>query len=83
MSELMDQIKLLNINLERDIHSRANWRLALRNGLLGAVGGLVGTTVLFALLARFVGPLRQIVELRPTLERLANQQSSQNQRSGD
>ena len=68
MSELMDQIKLLTINLERDIHSRASWRLALRNGIIGAIGGLVGSTILLAVVVHFVKP---IAELRPLLQQMA------------
>jgi hypothetical protein len=71
---LMAEIKLLNANLERDIHSRSNWKLAMRNGVLGAVGGLVGSSIVFAVLVHFAKPLGQIVELRPALERLAGQQ---------
>ena len=76
-SDLLEQIKLLNVNLERDIHSRASWKLALRNGLLGALGGLVGSSIVVAFVVHFAKPLAQIVELRPALERLANQQPGQ------
>ncbi|MHB8636662.1 MAG: hypothetical protein ACYC96_09340 [Fimbriimonadaceae bacterium] len=82
-SELMAQLKLLNANLERDIRSRASWKLALRNGLIGAVAGLIGTSILVALIVHFVKPLNQIIELRPALERLANQQPGNGERSGN
>jgi len=72
MSDLMDQIKLLTINLERDIHSRASWRLALRNGIVGAIGGLVGSTILLAVVVHYFKP---IAELRPALQQLLKQAS--------
>jgi hypothetical protein len=76
ISDLMEQIRMLNINLERDIHSRANWKLALRNGVVGAIGGLVGSTILLAVVVHFVKP---IAELRPALERLAQQAGQDHQ----
>ncbi|HLK15064.1 MAG TPA: hypothetical protein VKT78_09685 [Fimbriimonadaceae bacterium] len=65
----------LNANLERDVRSRGSWKIALRNGIVGAIGGLIASSVLIAILVHFSKPLQQISELRPTLERLAQQQS--------
>lgn len=75
LSELKERLDKLNANLERDIHSRSSWKLALRNGLLGAIGGVVGSSILVGVVAHFLKPVLDIGQLRPLLERLVDQQT--------
>lgn len=80
MSELVVQLQRLNANIELDIRTRTSWKVALRNGLLAAIGGLLGSTVLLTVLVKLAEPLNQMAALKPAIDRLAEQEEHSRRR---
>lgn len=55
------------------IRVHRDWKLALRQGLLTGLGGVIGATVLVSLLVWSLQPLKRLEVLKDPLDRIAQQ----------
>jgi hypothetical protein len=70
LPNLLSQLERLNKNLERDVAARESWRLALRNGFIAAVGGVIGTTIVLTVVVRVLQPyIHGLATIRTSVDR--------------
>ncbi len=68
--DLAKQLERMGDLLERDIKMRS-WQVALRNGLLAGLGGVIGATLVASLLISMLRWFSPIQGIGPALERIA------------
>jgi hypothetical protein len=68
--ELLEAIRNLTKVMERQLEQQRSWRLALRNGLLAGLGGLLGATVVVSILVAVMQPFRRLEAIGPMIDRL-------------
>jgi len=73
LARVLDQLNTFHTDLLRDIEARRSWKLAFRNGVIGALGGIVASALFFAFAVRVFAPLNRIDSLKPILERIAEE----------
>lgn len=69
---LIQSVDRLRLAIEANTRARGSWRIAMRTGLVAAIGGLLGTTILLAVLVRLLSPLEQISSLKPAIQGLTD-----------
>ena len=68
--DLESSLKRLADLTEKQIHQQRDWKLALRNGLLAGLGGVLGATVVVSILLFILQPFKRLEGLGPVLDRL-------------
>jgi hypothetical protein len=71
--EYLTELKRGNDLTAELIKIQRDWRFALRNGLLGGLGGVIGATVLVSLLIWAIQPLKQLEFLKPSLDKIGQE----------
>jgi len=71
--DLLTEIRRTNLLLAKLIRTNTDWRLALRQGLMTGLGGVVGATVLVSLMLWLLQPLKRLDALKPVLENISRQ----------
>ncbi|MDR3691782.1 MAG: DUF5665 domain-containing protein [Fimbriimonas sp.] len=63
---------------ERQLAQQRSWKLALRNGLLAGLGGVIGATVVVSVIIAITQPFRRLDAIGPMIDHLDTtlQQSS-------
>ncbi len=56
--------------LEMHIAVHRDWKLALRNGLLAGLGGVIGATLVVSILLAILRPLQRLESLGSVFERI-------------
>ncbi len=56
--------------MERQLAQQWSWKLALRNGLLAGLGGVIGATVVVSILIAVMQPFRQFDAIGPMIDHL-------------
>jgi len=68
--ELIEAMRELSAALKLQLAQQRNWKLALRNGLLAGLGGVLGATVVVSLLIAIMQPFKRLEAVGPLIERL-------------
>lgn len=74
--QILSELQMLNILTAKRVGQQNNAWLALRNGLLAGMGGVVGAALLGALLISLLKPFEGLAPIRVALERLSKQESA-------
>jgi hypothetical protein len=77
--DLLSEIRRTNVLLAKLIRTNTDWRLALRQGLMTGLGGVIGATVLVSIMLWLIQPLKRLDALKPTLERISRQLEAGNE----
>lgn len=67
--DLLDELRHTNELLSEQIRIQKNWRIALRNGVIGGLGGVLGATVVAAALFALLRPALERIGLENLIER--------------
>lgn len=78
--EVVEELRRTNRLLAQLLKARTNPRLAVRQGVLTSLGGVIGATVLVSILLWLLKPFERLELLAPTLERLAQQVETRERR---
>jgi len=78
--ELIKALDRNTVAIERRTLQASDWKVALRNGLLAGLGGVLGATLVVSLLIWILQPFKEFGPLKPTLDRLT-EALEQNNRS--
>ena len=68
--ELVDAINRCIAVIEFQTAQQRRWKLALRNGLLAGLGGVLGATVVVSILISVTQPFRRLEAIGPMIDRL-------------
>lgn len=68
--ELVDAINRCIAVIEIQTAQQRSWKLALRNGLLAGLGGVLGATVVVSILISVTQPFRRLEAIGPMIDRL-------------
>ncbi len=68
--QLLQAISDLTVEIHRLANQQRSWKIALRNGLMAGLGGVLGATVLVSILVYTLQPFRKLEGLGPVIERL-------------
>lgn len=71
--ELITEMRRTNELLIRLIRVQTDWRLALRQGLMTGLGGIIGATILVSLFLWALRPLERLDGFKPVLDNLSKQ----------
>ena len=70
LRELLDASQQLTKVLEQQLRQQRSWKLALRNGLLAGLGGVLGATVVVSILIAITQPFKRLEAVGPLIDRL-------------
>ncbi|MBS1706230.1 MAG: hypothetical protein JST40_10175 [Armatimonadetes bacterium] len=70
LENLAQELRELNRLLQIQIEHQQSWKLALRNGLLAGLGGVLGATVVVSLLLAVLKPFKSLDALGPVIDKL-------------
>ena len=59
--------------MTRLVANQLNWKLALRQGIVAGLGGVLGATILVSILVAILQPFKRVEILKPTLDRIASE----------
>jgi hypothetical protein len=68
--ELIEALRRFTEVMERQLAQQRSWKLALRNGLLAGLGGVIGATVVVSILISIMQPFRGLEAVGPMIDRL-------------
>ena len=68
--ELIDAINRCTAMIKLQTAQQRSWKLALRNGLLAGLGGVLGATVVVSILISVTQPFRRLEAIGPMIDRL-------------
>ena len=72
-AEMLAKLETLNAHMATRVKQTESPWLAVRNGMLAGLGGVLGATVVVGLLIAFLRPFERLNYVGPTLERLTRQ----------
>ena len=78
--ELIDAINRFTAVIEKQAAQARDWRLALRNGLLAGLGGVIGATVVVSILIWVIQPFRRLEAIGPMIDHLDSSLRQSNKR---
>lgn len=67
---LLAAVKQLSSRIETLTAQQRDWKIALRNGVLAGLGGVLGATLVVSALIYFLQPFKSIEAFGPMIERL-------------
>jgi hypothetical protein len=68
--ELIEAINRFTTVIEKQAAQQRDWKLALRNGLLAGLGGVIGATVVVSILVWIIQPFRRLDAIGPMIDHL-------------
>ena len=68
--ELIEAINRFTAVIEKQSAQQRDWKLALRNGLLAGLGGVIGATVVVSILVWITQPFRRLEAIGPMIDHL-------------
>lgn len=68
--ELLEALRNLSAQLERQTKMQKDWRFHLRNGVFAGLGGVIGATVVVSIVLTVLQPFKQLQQIGPLIERL-------------
>lgn len=68
--DLIDAINRCTAMIRLQTAQQRSWKLALRNGLLAGLGGVLGATVVVSILISITQPFRRLDAIGPMIDRL-------------
>ena len=72
-TDLLRELKRSNELIATFVRNQTSWKLALRQGMVVGLGGVLGATLLVSLLIAMLQPFKRLEILKPTLDRIAQE----------
>ena len=67
--ELVEELRRTNELLATQVRLQSDWRLAIRNGVLSGLGGVLGATIVAAIVLAMLRPALEQIGLSNLIER--------------